>query len=69
MINGGGRALVLHAQRMKLVSYVQPVVRELCDSWQKSAFDSWIHIIKNVPIPNDPMWKNCETSVALVTNI
>ena len=24
MINGGGRALVLHSQRMKMVSYVQP---------------------------------------------
>ena len=28
MINGGGRALVLHSQRMKMVSYVQPVFRE-----------------------------------------
>ena len=26
MINGGGRALVLHSQRMKMVSYVQPVM-------------------------------------------
>ena len=46
MINGGGRALVLHSQRMKMVSYVQPVIREPEDSWHKSAFDSWIHIIK-----------------------
>ena len=46
MINGGGRALVLHSQRMKLVSYVQPVIREPEDSWHRSAFDSWIHIIK-----------------------
>ena len=38
MINGGGRsALVLHAQRMKMFSYVQPVVRELSDSWHRSA--------------------------------
>ena len=46
MINGGGRALVLHSQRMKMVSYVQPVIREPEDSWRRSAFDSWIHIIK-----------------------
>ena len=46
MINGGGRALVLHSQRMKTVSYVQPVIREPEDSWHRSAFDSWIHIIK-----------------------
>ena len=46
MIKGGGRALVLHSQRMKMVSYVQPVIREPEDSWHKSAFDSWIHIIK-----------------------
>ena len=46
MINGGGRALVLHSQRMKMVSYVQPVIREPEDSWHRSAFDSWIHIIK-----------------------
>ena len=67
MIDGGGRALVLNAQRLKMVSYVQPVVRELSDSWHRSAFDSWIHI--NVPISKDPMWKNSETSVELVTNI
>ena len=46
MINGGGRALVLHSQRMKMVPYVQPVIRELEDSWHRSAFDSWIHMIK-----------------------
>ena len=46
MINGGRRALVLHSQRMKMVSYVQPVIREPEDSWHRSAFDSWIHIIK-----------------------
>ena len=46
MTNGGGRALVLHSQRMKMVSYVQPVIREPEDSWHRSAFDSWIHIIK-----------------------
>ena len=34
MINGGGRVLVLHAQHMKMVSYVQPVVRELYDSYK-----------------------------------
>ena len=46
MINSGGRVLVLHSQRMKMVSYVQPVIREPEDSWHRSAFDSWIHIIK-----------------------
>ena len=46
MINGGGRALVLHSQRIKMVSYVQPIIREPEDSWHRSAFDSWIHIIK-----------------------
>ena len=46
MINGGGRALVSHSQRMKMVSCVQPVIREPEDSWHRSAFDSWIHIIK-----------------------
>ena len=46
MINCGGRALVLHSQRMKMVSYVQSVIREPEDSWHRSAFDSWIHIIK-----------------------
>ena len=46
MINGGRRALVLHSQRKKMVSYVQPVIREPEDSWHISAFDSWIHIIK-----------------------
>ena len=45
MIDGGGRALILHAQRLKVVSYVQLVVRELSDS-----FDSWIHIIKYIDI-------------------
>ena len=40
MINGGGRALVLHSQRMKMVSYVQPVIRELEDSWHRTTFDS-----------------------------
>ena len=39
-INGGGRALVLHAQRMKMVLYVQLVVRKLSDSWHRYAFDS-----------------------------
>ena len=51
MINGGGRALVLHAQRMKMVSYVQPVIREFEDSWHRSAFDSWTHIIKLYQYP------------------
>ena len=69
MINGGGRALVLHSQRMKMVSYVQPVFREPEDSWHRSAFDSWIHIIKLYPVSKDPMWNNSETSVKLVTNI
>ena len=69
MMNGGGRALVLHAQRMKMVSYVQPAVRELSDSWHISAFDSGIHIIKMYRYPKDPVWKNSETSVELVTNI
>ena len=32
MINGGGRALVLHSKRMKMVSYVQPVIRKPEDS-------------------------------------
>ena len=44
MINGGGRALLLHAQCMKTVSYVQRVVRKLNDIWHRSVFDSWIHI-------------------------
>ena len=39
------KGIVLHSQRMKMVSYVQPVIREPEDSWHKSAFDSWIHII------------------------
>ena len=51
MINGGGRALVLHSQRMNMVSYVQPVIREPADSWHISAFDSWIHIIKMYRYP------------------
>ena len=46
MINGDRRALVLHSERMKMVSYVQPVIRELEDSWHRSTFDRWIHIIK-----------------------
>ena len=46
MINSGGRALVLHSQRMKLASNVQPVIREPEDSRHRSAFDSWIHMIK-----------------------
>ena len=70
MINGGGRALDLHSQRMKQVSYVQPVIREPEDSWHRSVIDSWIHIFnKIVPISKDPMWNNSETSVKLVTNI
>ena len=64
MINGGGRALVLRAQFMKMVSYVQPVVRELSESWHGSAFDSWIHITKMYRYPR----KNSET-VEFVTNI
>ena len=51
MINGGGRALALHSQRMKMVSYVQPVIREPEDSWRRSAFDSLIHIIKLYQYP------------------
>ena len=39
MINGGGRAFVLHSQRMKMVSYVQPVIREPEDSWHRSGTD------------------------------
>ena len=69
MINGGGRALVLHSQRMKMVSYFQPVIRKPEDSWHKSAFDSRIHKIKLYRYPNDPMWNNSETSVKRVTNI
>ena len=46
MINGGGRALVLHSQRMKMVSYFQSLIRKPEDSWYRSAFDSWIHKIK-----------------------
>ena len=50
VINGGRRALVLHSQRMKMVSYVQPVIREPEDSWHRSAFNSWIHIHFNLII-------------------
>ena len=57
VINGGGRALVLHDQCIKIVSYVQPVVRELSDSWHRSAFDSWIHIIRMYLYPRTPCGK------------
>ena len=62
-------ALVLYAQCMKTVSYVQPVVRELSDSWHRTEFDSWIHIIKIYRYPRTLCGKNSETSVELVTNI
>ena len=51
MINGGGRALVLHSQRMKMVTYVQPAIREPEDSWHRSAYASWIRIIKLYQYP------------------
>ena len=66
VINGGGRALVLHAQRMKMVSNVQPVVRELSDSWHRSAFDSRIHIIKMNRYPRTLCGKNLKHRLSLL---
>ena len=67
MINGGRRALVLHSQRMKMVSYVQPVIREL-RTVGLDLHDLDTHN-KIVPISKDPLWNNSETSVKLGTNI
>ena len=66
VINGGGRALVLHAQSMKMVSNVQPVVRELSDSWHRSAFDSRIHIIKMNRYPSTLCGKNLKHRLSLL---